>query len=127
MQSAKALVSILLVFLLMAAPTAGADKPAVAGQWKLAVQTPNGINNPVLTIHEQDGAWSGTYAGPRGTFELRTILVEGSTFSFPLTVEMPIGAIELSYKGTVTGDRIEGVVGNPRGEIPFSGERIIAP
>jgi len=111
----------------MAAPTAGADKPAVAGQWKLAVQTPNGINNPVLTIHEQDGAWSGTYAGPRGTFELRTILVEGSTFSFPLTVEMPIGAIELSYKGTVTGDRIEGVVGNPRGEIPFSGERIIAP
>lgn len=127
MQSAKALVSFLLVFLSIVAPAAGADEAEVAGQWKLTVQTPNGINNPVLTIREQDGAWSGIYAGPRGTFEIKTIQVEGSTFSFPLTVEMPIGAIELSYKGTVTGDRIEGVVGNPRGEIPFSGERITAP
>jgi hypothetical protein len=41
-------------------------------------------------------------------------------------VEMPIGAVELKYRGTVTGDAIEGIVGNPRGEIPFTGERVKA-
>jgi hypothetical protein len=123
-QIVKTLLSVLFVSVSVLPCPGLAEEAAIAGQWKLAVQTPNGVTNPVLTIRETEGAYSGTYAGPRGTFEIETITVDGATFSFPLTVEMPIGAIELRYKGTVTGDRIEGVVGNPRGEIPFSGERI---
>ncbi len=110
-----------------------ADEAVVTGQWKLAVQTPNGVTNPVLTIRQSEAratgeaGYSGTYVGPRGTFELAKIEVDGATFSFPLTVEMPMGAMALQYKGTVIGDKIEGVVGNPRGEIPFTGERIATP
>ena len=117
-----------LVFLIaLTAPlfTWAADSPVV-GQWKLTVQTPNGVNHPVLTIRATESGYAGSYAGPRGTFELADIRVDGATFAFPLTLEMPIGAVELKYRGTVTGDAINGVVGNPRGEIPFSGERIPA-
>lgn len=101
-----------------------AEEAVVAGEWKLTVQTPNGITHPVLTIVQGDAGYSGTYVGPRGTFGLPAIEVNGSTFAFPLSMEMPIGKVELKYRGTVSGDRIDGVVGNPRGEIPFTGERI---
>lgn len=116
----------LIGLLLLTGGVSHAEEAVVAGEWKLTVQTPNGITHPVLTIVQGDAGYSGTYAGPRGTFELPAIDVNGGTFTFPLTMEMPIGKVELKYRGTVSGDRIDGVVGNPRGEIPFTGERITA-
>ena len=114
------------LFVLMAMfSTAWADTSAVVGQWRLTVDTPRGVTNPILTINAHDSGYSGSYAGPRGTFELKTITVEQNTFAFPMTVTIPIGTMEMQYRGTVEGNVLRGTIGNPRGSIPFSGERIV--
>lgn len=104
--------------------TLQADTSGVVGQWKLTVETPNGTTNPILTINASDTGYSGTYVGPRGTFELREIKVDGNTFSFPMTITIPIGTLEMQYTGKVEGDKVAGTIGNPQGTIPFVGQRV---
>ena len=104
--------------------TLQAEPASVVGQWKLTVETPNGTTNPILTINAADAGYSGTYAGPRGSFELKEITVDGNTFSFPLTITIPIGTMNLQYAGKVEGDTISGSIGNPQGAIPFVGVRM---
>ena len=96
----------------------------VLGQWKLTVETPNGTTNPILTINAADAGYSGTYVGPRGSFELKEIKVEGNTFSFPLTITIPIGKMDFQYTGKVEGDTLSGSIGNAQGTIPFVGVRV---
>ena len=104
--------------------TLQADPSSVVGQWKLTVETPNGTTNPILTISAADTGYSGTYVGPRGSFELKEIKVEGNTFSFPLTITIPIGKMDFQYTGKVEGDTVSGAIGNPQGTIPFFGVRV---
>lgn len=104
--------------------TLQAAPASVVGQWKLTVETPNGTTNPILTINAAESGYSGTYVGPRGSFELTEIKVDGNTFSFPLTITIPIGKLDLQYTGKVEGNRISGSIGNPQGTIPFVGVRI---
>lgn len=104
--------------------TLQAEPARVVGQWKLTVETPNGTTNPILTINAADAGYSGTYVGPRGSFELKEITVDGNTFSFPLTITIPIGTMNLQYTGKVEGDTISGSIGNPQGTIPFVGVRM---
>ena len=101
-----------------------ADPSAVVGQWKLTVETPNGTTNPILTINAADAGYAGTYVSPRGSFELKDIKVDGNAFSFPLTITIPIGKLDLQYSGKVEGDTISGSIGNPQGTIPFDGVRM---
>ncbi len=114
----------LLVLLSGFMTTLQAETSSVVGQWKLTVQTPNGVTNPILTISASDAGHSGTYVGPRGTFELKEIEVDGNTFSFPMTITIPIGTLEMQYTGKVDGDTLSGTIGNPQGTIPFVGERV---
>ena len=104
--------------------TLQAEPTSVVGQWKLNVETPNGTTNPILTINAADAGYSGTYVDPRGSFELKEIRVDGNTFSFPLTITIPIGTLDLQYTGKVEGDTISGSIGNPQGAIPFVGVRM---
>ena len=104
--------------------TLQADPSSVLGQWKLTVETPNGTTNPILTINAADAGYSGTYVGPRGSFELKEIKVEGNTFSFPLTITIPIGKMDFQYTGKVEGDTLSGSIGNAQGTIPFVGVRV---
>ena len=104
--------------------TLQADPSSVLGQWKLTVETPNGTTNPILTVNAADAGYSGTYVGPRGSFELKEIKVEGNTFSFPLTITIPIGKMDFQYTGKVEGDTVSGSIGNPQGTIPFVGVRV---
>ena len=104
--------------------TLQADPSSVLGQWKLTVETPNGTTNPILTINAADAGYSGSYVGPRGSFELKEIKVEGNTFSFPLTITIPIGKMDVQYAGQVEGDTVSGSIGNPQGTIPFVGVRV---
>lgn len=99
------------------------DKPSIIGKWILNIDTPRGIQHPTLTIFETNGALSGTYESFRGPLDITSVTAEGNQFSFPLTITVPIGDIEVTYTGTVDGDQMTGLVRNPRGEVPFSGQR----
>ncbi len=95
----------------------------IAGEWTLTIDTPRGVQNPKVQISEANGTLSGTYESFRGPIDIASVTVDGNRFSFPLILTVPIGEIEVNYEGTIEGDRMVGLVKNPRGEVPFSGVR----
>lgn len=95
----------------------------ITGEWTLTIDTPRGVQNPKVQISATNGALSGTYESFRGPIDITSVTVNGNRFSFPLVLTVPIGEIEVNYEGTIDGDRMVGLVKNPRGEVPFSGVR----
>jgi hypothetical protein len=100
-----------------------ADSQDVVGTWTLEVDTPRGIQHPTLEILSSGDSYHGSYTGQRGELKIEQITVDGSTFSFPLKVTLPMGEMDFIYEGQVDGDAMTGEIGNPRGTIPFSGVR----
>ena len=96
----------------------------VVGTWELTSETPRGPRTIELTIHETDGAYSGTITGRRGEMAVEVINVEGDTLSFTRSVSTPNGDFQLDYAGTVDGDSISGTIRTPRGENQFTGKRL---
>jgi len=95
----------------------------LAGEWTLTIDTPRGVQHPVLSITRKDDGYTATYKGRQGLLAIDEVTRDGNQFAFPLAITVPIGTINVSYEGVIDGDRMTGVVGNPRGEVPFSGER----
>ena len=98
-----------------------ADTHAIVGTWTLEVSTPRGIQHPTLVVKQNGEGYSGSYTGRRGELPIESVQVDGATFRFPLTVTMPMGEMNLDYSGRVTGNTMQGEIGNPRGSIPFTG------
>ena len=95
----------------------------LAGTWTLTIETPMGMSNPVLTIWKSDGGYEGSYESRRGKRAVEDVEVKGQTFSFRMMVSMPMGDFEMTYKGSIDGEKISGTIGNPMGEIAFVGKR----
>ena len=95
----------------------------LAGEWTLSIDTPRGLQHPKLVITQTDGTYSGVYHSLRGPIPIEAIRREGDRFEFPLVISVPIGEIEVSYRGVINGDEMAGEVQNPRGVVPFSGVR----
>jgi hypothetical protein len=104
----------------LAAEVASAGE--LAGVWTLTIETPRGVQHPVLTIREDGGNWSGIYEGRIGTHPV-AITRDGDRFTFPLEATMPMGTVTLEYAGSIDGDTMTGVARNPMGEVPFTGTR----
>ena len=115
---------LLFVLLWMGASVAAmADSQSVVGTWTLEVDTPRGIQHPTLEILADGESYHGSYTGQRGELKIDQITIDGSTFSFPLRVTLPMGEMDFMYEGQVEGDAMTGEIGNPRGSIPFTGVR----
>ncbi len=102
---------------------AAADEPALTGEWTLSIDSPRGTRHPKLVVVAEDDNLSGTYHSARGPIPIEEIRFDGSEFSFPLQLKVPIGRIEVTYSGSILGDEMQGVVQSPRGEVRFTGER----
>ena len=102
---------------------AWADSHSIVGTWTLDVNTPRGLQHPTLVVINEGDSYHGSYTGARGKLDIERIQVDGAAFSFPLTVTMPMGEMQLNYAGKVDGDSVAGEIGNPRGSIPFTGKR----
>jgi hypothetical protein len=96
----------------------------VAGVWLLEVDGPRGKSTPTLTVSEQaPGEFSGSLTGPRGSFAIDNVAVEGNAFSFLFQMKTAFGTFELKYAGQVDQDTMTGSVETPRGDTPFTGKR----
>ena len=95
----------------------------LAGTWKLSIDTPRGIQHPLLQIEKGEDGYRGTYQSLRGPIDIERIDRTGDEFSFSTKITVPIGEIEVRYSGEIDGDDMRGVVENPRGQVPFSGTR----
>ena len=100
-----------------------ADAGGLVGEWTLAINSPRGVQNPRLVVEQSGDRLTGVYHSRRGPLAIEAIKFDGSNFSFPLEIEVPIGKIEVNYRGRISGDEMQGLVQNPRGEVPFSGRR----
>jgi hypothetical protein len=58
-----------------------------------------------------------------GKSEFEDATFDGDAFNFDMTVNSPMGQMEMSYDGTVDGDKVSGHITNPMGGSDFSGAR----
>ena len=91
-----------------------------AGTWTLSIDTPRGTQNPTLDIEKNGSGYTGTYNSLRGPIEVEEITRDGNSFSFPLTITVPIGDVEVNYTGSFEGSDMTGTVESPRGVVPFT-------
>jgi len=96
---------------------------SVAGSWKLTMDTPFGVQTPLLAIKEENGAHSGTLTGATGEAALEELKVEGSKLSFTATAKTPMGDFDVSYRATVEGDALTGTYKTMMGVTAFTGVR----
>ncbi len=113
-------IAVAILIALLAAP---AFAGGLVGSWTLSVDTPRGLQNPLLVVEQAGDVLRGVYHSRQGPLPIEGIDFDGSNFSFPLVIEVPIGKINVQYRGSVSGDQMQGVVENPRGQVPFSGRR----
>jgi hypothetical protein len=92
---------------------------SVAGTWKLSMKTPFGVQTPTLSIDENGGKLEGA----NGPADIQEVQIDGNSFSFNSKVKTPMGTFPVSFRGTVSGDEMEGTYKSMAGVTEFSGER----
>lgn len=98
---------------------------SVEGTYKISADTPMGVMESTLTLKKAGDELTGTMsAGFIGQVDFNGGKVEGSSFSFALTVKKFLKKIDISGNGRVEGDRISGRIITSYGESCFEGERV---
>jgi len=130
-----ALFAALLTFAVFsAAPVAGQD---LTGTWEISAQTQRGARNMTLMLVQDGGALTGTVTltmgGRRGgggggggeqTIDIADGEVDGSSFSFAMTITRGENSFTQAFKGTFEEDTMEGTLeGGRGGGQPFTGQR----
>jgi hypothetical protein len=74
---------------------------------------------------ERDGSkLTGTLGSQRGDMEISDGTIEGNNISFKLVMTRGDRTFEMMYSGTVEGDTITGTMQTPRGEQPWTAQRV---
>ena len=102
---------------------AGAYAEDFAGTWTLTIDTPRGVQHPTLDVEKGASGYSGVYNSLRGPIEIEAIERDGNSFSFPLTITVPIGEVEVNYAGSFENGEMQGTVESPRGAVPFTASK----
>ncbi len=109
--------------LLVAAPAFGQDVN-VTGKWETTNETPRGTMTSTITFEQDGTVLQGTIESQRGTVEFDDGTVEGNTITFTIVRSMGGNTMEMTYTGTVDGDTITGTVSTPRGERPWTAQKV---
>ena len=104
---------------------AGDQNMSVDGTYKVTAETPIGSIESTLILKTDGEELSGTMsAGRMGTIDFNGGKVEGSRFSFAMTMKKFFKKIEVSGSGKVDGDQISGEVKTSLGNTSFAGVRV---
>lgn len=79
----------------------------VSGQWDLTVNSPQGTNNPTLTLKADGGKLTGTMKGRRGEIPI-TGTINGSDIKITYTVKVQDNDLTVTLTGKVSGDSMKG-------------------
>ena len=98
---------------------------SVDGTYKITAETPMGNMESTLTLKTDGEELSGTMtADMMGTVDFKGGKVEGSSFSFAMTMKKFLKNIEISGSGKVDGDKISGNIMTSLGNSSFTGVRV---
>lgn len=103
---------------------AAAEAPSpLAGTWNLVVRAPQGDVHITATLHAEDGHFTGTFSGDRGSGDIRNAVLEGTTVTFTIAARLQAETEDWVFHGTVSDDKIDGTVSTTLGTLPFTGSR----
>ena len=108
MKRALAVTLILIVALLLGAPSQAAQGANVVGSWDFTVESPNGKTTSVLVIKKDGDKLSGMSKGARGERPLESVSVAGSDITFVMKIKFQDQDMVITYKGKVEKDSMKG-------------------
>ena len=100
-----------------------AAQAELEGSWALTSKGERNTLHSVLTVERTEDGYRGSISGPQGVRKLDPIVVEGDRFAFEFHRRIGRRSINHRYIGTMSGDRLSGVVRTKWGWWPFAGKR----
>jgi imidazolonepropionase-like amidohydrolase len=96
----------------------------VEGTWNLTVKMPQGDVSIIATLHLESGHLTGSFSGDRGSGDIRSGSVDGSTVEFTISVRSrPAEAGDWVFHGTLHDSTMDGTVSTTLGTFQFSGSK----
>jgi imidazolonepropionase-like amidohydrolase len=97
----------------------------IDGTWNVTVRATQGSVAIAVTLRAEDGQLTGTYAGDRGSGEIRGGTFDGTTFEFTISANAQTAAetSDWVFHGTLSADTMQGNVTTTLGTFEFSGSR----
>lgn len=102
-----------------AAPAA----PPLTGTWSITTNAGSQDIPGTLTLQQQGERVSGRVETPFGNSDITDGSASGNSFRLATTLSIEGQSTDLTFEGTVSGNRISGNVTSSRGTFPFSGTR----
>lgn len=109
-----------------AGEAAAAAASPIDGTWSLTVRAPQGNVAISVTLRNEDGTLSGSFSGDRGSGEIRSgSFTDPNAFEFTISsnAQNEAEATDWLFRGTVTGNTMNGTVSTTIGNFEFSGSK----
>jgi len=116
------LVALLTLALVVPGVAQDVGEADLTGSWEISVEGPQGPRTMTLKLIQNGAELIGTLGSERGTSDIEEGIVDGSAFSFGVTMARGERSFTLTYRGTVDGETMKGTMITPRGESPFTGK-----
>lgn len=101
-------------------PTAVAN---IGGVYNITIDVPGQALTGTLTVEQRDGTISGNMQTQLGTTPIKSGRATADGFDFVATVEFGGQSMEISVRGTVSGNQLTGTIDSPQGSVAFAGSR----
>lgn len=80
----------------------------VAGEWDVAVNSPQGTSQGLLTLKKEGDNWTGTWKSPRGERQLQDVTFKGNELRFAMKVTLQGQEAVFTYTGTLEKGALKG-------------------
>jgi hypothetical protein len=111
--------------------TTPASAQSFLGEWRATAQVPDQPVAETLTVTRTASGYSVTAkdVNPAPPPEMQAgpgveVVLDGDTFSYKRVIQTPNGALEIVYKGTISGDTFTGTGEVGGYSIPYNGVRL---
>ncbi|MCH8878650.1 MAG: DUF3179 domain-containing protein [Planctomycetes bacterium] len=94
---------------------------AIIGEWYMKTEFSGQMIDATMTISEENGALTGAWVSMGHEMELSGLEFDGRKLSFKRSIGP---GQDMTYEGTVRGDKITGRYNGPFGELNSNGERL---
>ncbi len=96
----------------------------VAGTWTLTIEAPGQSIDSTLVLNQQGKVLTGTISSTLfGTAQIKNGEATEKGFNFDVTISAGGQDIEVSFSGTVTGNKVEGTADTAQGPASFTGTK----
>jgi imidazolonepropionase-like amidohydrolase len=105
---------------------AGESSPsAIDGTWRLTIRGSQGDVAMSATLHNENGALTGTFSGDKGSGDIRNGSFDGTTveFTVPVKGQSETESSDWVFHGTLDGSSMSGSVTTSLGTFQFSGSK----